>query len=104
MIIRGIDDYSITVTLDILQAGALMQMLHLGLSMGLDEDVALNMCQLGTEIESHSVVLQLGQVIDSMGLALGMEPYCEDCMGDKSEEPDYEADADAPKPPKETVH
>jgi hypothetical protein len=103
MIINSINPYSVTMTLDVLQAGAVMQMLHLGLSMGLDEDVALNMSALGTEIESHSVVLQLGQVIDSIGRAIEMEAYCEDCQGDKAQEPDYESDPDAPKPAKETI-
>jgi hypothetical protein len=103
MVINSINDYSVTMTMDIIQAAAVLQMLHMALNMGFDEDVAERMSLLGSEISSDSVVLQLGQVVDSIARAVGMEPFCECTCGDKHEEPDYEADPDTPKPAKETV-
>jgi hypothetical protein len=104
MVIESIDPYSITVTLDVLQAAATLQMLHMALNMGMEEDVAFRLGALGTEISPDSVVLQLGQVVDSLSRAIQMDTYDECTCGDKVCEPEYEADPDAPKPSKETVH
>jgi hypothetical protein len=107
MVITSIGQYSLTVTLDVIQAAAVLQMLHLGLTHGMDEDVAHNMSALGTEIEADSVVLQLGQVIDSISRAIQMDVYSEDCHGDKAGEGLIEegtTETEDTKPAKETIN
>jgi hypothetical protein len=90
MIIQAIDDYSVTVTLDVIQAAAVLQTLHLALGFGFDEEVAERLSMLGTEITPESVSAQIDQVVDSLARAVGMEPFCECTCGDKSGEAEVE--------------
>jgi hypothetical protein len=107
MIIHSIKDYSIVVEMDVVQAAALMQLAHIALEMGLDEEVAERMQLLGTEMSQASVVNQAAQVVDSIARAVQMDPFCENCHGDKAGEGLVEegtTKTEDTKPAKETIN
>jgi hypothetical protein len=107
MVINTIGQYSVTLTMDVLQVAMTMQMLHMALNLGFDEDVAARLCLLGTEVEPDNVVLQLGQVVDSLARAIDMQPFEECTCGDKAGEGLIEeatTETEDAKPAKEPIN
>jgi hypothetical protein len=90
VIITSINDYSVSMTMDVVQAAALMQLAHIALEMGLEDEVAARMGLLGTEMSPASVVNQVAQVVDSISRAIQQDPFCECCAGDKCEDDQIE--------------